>query len=430
MQRSDVAARPAPKRKSKRAQSDGTVFGIVLSLGLLTGGAILLWYQVIPNTKAVLQRLFYYERGTCRILDKDLKTVVQKHEDDDGRTYETTMYKLNFMIVYEAGGESYRTWAYDGTSEFRSGDGFNLYEYRRFEVGKEYPCWYDPEVPRRVVVQRGLSWSLLLGLIPVLMIVVGAIIAYILISHLVVWFRRLVLGTAGEVKRPVVSGLTLPDCSSIHGTQLKYGYGVKKTGWGCLSLLAVFFFVPLLMEVDHLQYMVRANAYGICTLEDMMWALLLLATAAGVGYFAVRMFMTRLRVGPTAVEASEPWLYPGCPVEMLIRQSGNVRIARLKVTVCCSERAEYVEGTRTRHFSSEIFKGILADLQDVTVRPGRPHDIRIRVTLPRNAMHSFDAGNNEVRWELTVNGEIDKWPDFKRSFTLPVLPVPLQEPAA
>ena len=44
----------------------------------------------------------------------------------------------------------------------------------RFEVGEEYPCWYDPIDPHRAVLVRGYSgWLYLSLLIPLSFIVIG-----------------------------------------------------------------------------------------------------------------------------------------------------------------------------------------------------------------------------------------------------------------
>jgi hypothetical protein len=42
--------------------------------------------------------------------------------------------------------------------------------------------------------------------------------------------------------------------------------------------------------------------------------------------------------------------------------------------------------------------------------------------IPDDTMHSFEAQNNKIDWELAVEGEIKRWPDVKSSFEITVLP--------
>lgn len=37
-------------------------------------------------------------------------------------------------------------------------------------------------------------------------------------------------------------------------------------------------------------------------------------------------------------------------------------------------------------------------------------------------MHSFEADNNKILWNLDVHGDIKKWPDVKESFKITVVP--------
>jgi hypothetical protein len=39
--------------------------------------------------------------------------------------------------------------------------------YRGVNIGADYPCWYDPEQPQRVVLRRGPSAAAMLTLVPI-----------------------------------------------------------------------------------------------------------------------------------------------------------------------------------------------------------------------------------------------------------------------
>jgi hypothetical protein len=42
--------------------------------------------------------------------------------------------------------------------------------------------------------------------------------------------------------------------------------------------------------------------------------------------------------------------------------------------------------------------------------------------MPQDTMHSFEAANNKIRWELEIHGSIKGWPDVKESFKINVVP--------
>lgn len=89
-----------------------------------------------------------------------------------------TGYRAEVQIEYVADGQTRRHWTYDigfdtpwAYSSDRRGPQALI---DRFELGKTYPCWYDPRNPDTVVVSRGYSgwlWSLLI--LPATFIVIG-----------------------------------------------------------------------------------------------------------------------------------------------------------------------------------------------------------------------------------------------------------------
>ncbi len=45
-----------------------------------------------------------------------------------------------------------------------------------------------------------------------------------------------------------------------------------------------------------------------------------------------------------------------------------------------------------------------------------------KVQIPTNTMHSFEARNNKIIWQLVVKGEIPIWPDIKEEYPIAVVP--------
>jgi hypothetical protein len=112
----------------------------------LVGGFLAL--EGVPNLRA---RLFYVE-GRCVLLDKRLI-----EHPPSGKAINST-YRPEFLIGYTVAGREYKTWAYKAV---KASSGLRWPEehvLESFTVGQEYPCWYDPDDPSKVVVVRGYSW--------------------------------------------------------------------------------------------------------------------------------------------------------------------------------------------------------------------------------------------------------------------------------
>ncbi len=48
------------------------------------------------------------------------------------------------------------------------------------------------------------------------------------------------------------------------------------------------------------------------------------------------------------------------------------------------------------------------------------------LSIPADAMHSFEAEHSQVNWHLVVSAEVAGWPDIRDRFPLTVLPAPVQ----
>jgi hypothetical protein len=64
-------------------------------------------------------------------------------------------------------------------------------------------------------------------------------------------------------------------------------------------------------------------------------------------------------------------------------------------------------------------------------QPGQTHEPGDTITfsqtmeIPKSGMHSFQANNNSIDWELRVKVDIAGWPDYRDAFAVQVLPKPV-----
>lgn len=157
------------------------------------------------------------------------------------------------------------------------------------------------------------------------------------------------------------------------------------------------------------------------------WVLgFLLFPFAAIGWWALRFFLDNLRrtagVGATIAEISDHPLQPGGTYALFVRQSGRLKLRRLRIELVCDEESSYRQGTDLRIDRHRAFEQIIHTERDLAIDPHHPWERELSLTLPSAAMHSFQSPHNAVCWRITVSGESRPWPSFCQSFPVVVHP--------
>lgn len=105
-------------------------------------------------------------------------------------------------------------------------------------------------------------------------------------------------------------------------------------------------------------------------------------------------------VGRVEVELSAHPLVPGGTARARVAQRGLVPLRGVMVSLVCTEEATYVAGTSTATDKHEVARHRLADPDD---HPGGL-PLEFEFTVPADAMHSFEAKNNRIKWTVLVTG--------------------------
>lgn len=121
-----------------------------------------------------------YVEGTCLVLDKRIGVSTST---EDGQTIST--YRPEVLIRYQVEGTEHTAWTYDAAGSYSTGRSGKEKMLQQFQVGQQYPFWYDPAVPKDAVLVRGSTW-----LIYVLLVPLPVIVAVLLVAGL----RRLLTG--------------------------------------------------------------------------------------------------------------------------------------------------------------------------------------------------------------------------------------------
>ncbi|HTU26972.1 MAG TPA: DUF3592 domain-containing protein [Pirellulales bacterium] len=399
-------------------------FGFFLLVGCLA-----LWamgvFLIVPEWRANR----HFVETTCVVLHK---AVGQAGEPESQR------YRPEIEIEYNVDGQTFRPTIYDATGMYSVSRASAEEALARFEVGKEYPCWYDPIDPGRAVLVQGYSgWLYLSLLVPASFIAISTRrLIYIWLNWGTSAERRSMMSRrAGELEffeesrgKALANVPSDTNWTNSPGTHLAYRLPIATTpGWTLFALLAaclvwngiVATFVVMAVRthlVGEPDWLLTAFVVPFVVIGMML-----------IG-FLVRQGLITAGVGATRLEISNHPLYPGGEYEVLISQAGRFQLTSLNVFLVCQERATYRQGTDTRTDTCTVYRECLYTVENVALEDHKPFDGRCRLVLPANAMHSFNSDHNEIGWKLVVRGSAANRPDYERDFPVLVHPPAVESP--
>lgn len=149
-----------------------------------------------------------------------------------------------------------------------------------------------------------------------------------------------------------------------------------------------------------------------------------LCVGAWAFQFFVRQLWMQVALGPTSVEISDLPLHPGDTYEAALVQQGGLQYEALELWLICEEEAVFQQGTDVRTETLTTHRQLLYRGEQIQLDPSGPFEEHCRLSIPPDAMHSFQSGHNGVNWKLLVHGEPAGLPDFERSFPVVVHPAP------
>ncbi|TWT36402.1 hypothetical protein KOR34_13070 [Posidoniimonas corsicana] len=417
------------KRGARRSGSPRLALAaeLLYHVVFLAVGAVALWLHVqnvlAPEWK-VRSDLSGYLPGRCEIIGK------KSNPQAGPAGWE---YQPECRVQLEQAGRFLPpVWAMAGEPSPHRNDSDRTLQ--KFEVGSQAPCWYDPADTSRVTLtQRRRWWPWLVTLIPFSLIVLGVVgvTRSFLRAGISPERRQSVAQRAGRLEAVLapasgaVVGAGLPDTSQITdspGVRLKYRLpSLGDSGWRiatlatiCVAwnLLVVFFLSGLGLEFWR---------------GRPQWALLLAIVPLAIGgvYMVVLLYheaRSSTGIGLTSVEVSDHPFYPGGSYRGQMIQTGQFKFRGLTVSLVCDEVATFCEGTDTRTSVQEVYRQVVLQEPRGEVITHKPLERAFSFQTPADAMHSFKAPHNEVRWFLEVRVTPLRWPSFRRSFLVCVFP--------
>jgi hypothetical protein len=277
-------------------------------------------------------------------------------------------------------------------------------------------CFVNPDDPYEAVLVRGFRAELLFGLFPLIFIAAG------------------IVGIIGVVKKPASFGGrqwlpktpqgSMTDILRVSDSQTgpvilkpKFSPKAKLIGSIIIAVIwngAVSVFASAIIG----QWRNGAGEWG---------PTILLAFFAIVGLLLIGLFvyclLATFNPRPTLILNSSQ-IPTGSTAHLDWHIAGSVdRLKTLSILLRAKEEARYRAG-KSQYTDTNIFfrKEIYtASSPDITETGQADFDI------PADAMHSFEAANNKILWEIAVKGSIDNWPDIREEFKITIVPAQAQQ---
>jgi hypothetical protein len=359
---------------------------------LLAGGVLVLHAFFLEPVRNVITAANWV-RTECLIRESDIDPAANRPRIRYSYRYDNALY------------HSQRVWF------VRSG-GYTAAETRqilqRYPKGAQTHCFVNPKDPSFAVLERGLKPELLIGLVPLAAAIVGLV-------GLLGTLRRLALGHRPDRNR--ITTFTPAKRNRRRGpVRLRARRGVTQMlAVLTLAILwnAVIFF--LVLEVISTWQEGVPGCYGwLLTLVALPFVLIGLGGIAAVIYLFLKLFNPR-----PVLTLSNANIEPGGTVNLAWAFTGRSRLLRrLRILLEGREEATYARGTGFAT-DCEIFAAL------PIVQTDRPAEIargRARLTMPADALPTFESPHNRIVWSIRVLGEITGWPNVDEQFELNVLP--------
>jgi hypothetical protein len=388
----------------------GTAGEIAFYAVLLVSGSVAFGYILVDYLLPEWWANRNFEQTTCQVL----ATSVERREIDG-----VSRYRPQVQITYETDGKVRGpTWTYDVRNDF---------EYDResaqeiadsFKQSEHYACWYNPINPALVVVARDVRlWSWLLLLLPASVAIFGGyklVRTALTASHSLE--RRIhaetvpagVGQTSGRARRAAGTPAPFPAVPAISdivnspGTHLAYRLpGDSTPGWrvGGLTAMAVLFGGVLVALASHAAASSVSRSNGI---GELLFLVPLLVVEVGLVRAAALELLRFARCGSSRLEVSAHPLLPGGAYELMLVQTGKMKIRRLEVQLICQEEATFSPGTDIRVAREIVYRDVLMRRDFLEIGPAAALEAACELRIPEGAMHSFVAEHNRVDWYILV----------------------------
>ena len=183
--------------------------------------------------------------------------------------------------------------------------------------------------------------------------------------------------------------------------------------------------------------MVYALAMVLLMRPSSAWtslaAVVLIGLAVLVGgiWAIVRAVLVGGRISPPVLTIDRLPLRLGEKFKVAYEQQTRKQceINKVTVTLTCKEWVRYTVGTNTRTLEHTVCEHEEILAENVQTMGAEPINGEAEFAISADAMHSFDASSNKIKWFLKVHADIARWPDYSDDIAIAVAPRIMEERA-
>lgn len=387
------------RKANKEISGRGLVlFGIPF---LLAGLAISFFLGVKPFLK--VQDAKSWVPTPATILSSEVRT----HRGSD-----STTYSIQITFAYSWEGTRHTSNKYNFSTGSSSGRESKARVVRAYPVGHQFKAFVNPNNPSEAVINPAFQWIYLL------LFVFGSVFWMVGLGVMIAGARSAQI-TTHRLRSVTGSFLpTLPQADTRGNILLK----PNTTPWGkVFGLLAITLFWNGIISVFLFQVW-KSWQQGS---PDIFLTLFMIPfVLIGIGLLLGFVYSLLAAFNPRVLLLLSPSLpQPGSTFSLDWEFLGpSHRLKSFSITLEGLEHITYTTGSSknssTHTHERFFYKQPLMSVTDAH----RISPDSIKVQLPADLPHSFDAPNNKILWRFILHGKIQRWPDLKQTFPLVVLP--------
>lgn len=397
---SSIKGKKAAKAKSAEKE-DG--FGGLLGCGFFgifaVAGLGIFFGFVVPSAVTYFNMKSWVETPAEVIWSR-----VQSHSSDDGTTY-----SVDIFYKYRFDGREFRSnrWGVaGGSSSGRSGKEEVVKGHPR---GKQIICYVDPDEPWRAVVTRDLGWSALFALFPLPFMAVG-------LGGLWYTFIRKPKKEAAA-KSEGVSKLRVPMDGAKEGSKAAPKVGGKRRG-RVLGFIGSIFIAAFWNGITSVFVVIAWKGWQKGNPEWFLLIFIIPFVLIGVGLILHVPYRLLAIFSPVYdMSWGDDDLMPGDRVRVSWKRvGGGGQPRRLTIWLIGQEEATYRRGSNTSTAKSVFHEAKLFETETPQMMPSGTCDL----VIPADAVPSFSAAHNKLRWFLKLNADVPLRPDVSDEHELDV----------
>lgn len=379
-----------PKSGSKGSR----VFLFLFGMPFFAMGFFFCWIGAISPILNVISS-GNWPQVPCVITTSEVKT----NSGSDGNTYSVL---IEFSYQYE--GRDYTGGSYDFNDVSSSGYKGKAEIVRKYPLGSVASCWVNPEDPEEAVLSRRIP-GIVFFIIPFisLFMVVGL---GIMIGALGLFPKS--WGDKFQSRHKPV------EQRSEGSAELKPELGGKGKLIGMLFFCLFWNGIVSVFLWQVVEGFRKGNPEWFLTIFMIPFVTVGIGLIIGVFYYLLALFNPTISL---RISEARPCLGQNVVADWKADRSLK-RLKSLRILLEGIESATYRRGTDSVTDECVFYKSTLFETADPLAHRGGERNVEI----PADMMHSFDGGNNEIKWRLRVEGDIPKWPDLEQDYPITVRP--------